>query len=105
MQGLWLFYSGGRFFFFHFSFLFESVAGVWTCEGILTVCFKGLRVKDDILPLFLTAYHFSFSLFPESSSFRYYILMSANSRALFVFLSLCPPLGIKGAVVSRRERW
>lgn len=86
-------------------FLFESIAGVWTCEEILTMCLKGLRVKDDILPLFLTAYHFSFSLFPDSSTFHYYILMSANIRALFVVLSLCLPLGIKGAVVSRRERW
>lgn len=102
MQGLWFF-----FFFFiweaDFSFpLFDSIAGVWTCEGDPYRVFQRAKGQGRYSSTFSSGVPFLIFPFPDSSSFRSYILMSANIRALFVILSLCPPLGIKGAVVSAR---
>lgn len=98
------------FFFFLFGrpiFLFlystrSQVSG--HVKGILTVCFKGLRAKDDILPLFLTAYHFSFSLslIPHLSA-----PISLCPRISVRCLSYClyAHLWVSKEPSSRRERW
>lgn len=81
-KGLWLLLLFIR----EDHFIFESIAGVWTCEDSRRV-FKGSGIWGDIHQLFLPAYHFS--KFPFSPIPHFPTFTSSFPRSFLAWLPSC----------------